>query len=103
MAASFLSTASTGATSPAVNSSARYSTGIRSASMAANRFPLSSASWPVSRTTSTTGDARGVGGVQNPPPLRLVQVLLVRSGGGGEDPVGVVEHQSDVPQPADAG
>ena len=46
--------------SPAVNSSARYSTGIRSASMAPNRLPWSSASWPWSRSRSTIGDSGGM-------------------------------------------
>ena len=33
---------------------------MRSASIAANRLPLSSASSPVSLTTSTTGDSGGM-------------------------------------------
>jgi hypothetical protein len=60
MAASLRSTASTGATSPAVNSSARYPIGIRRASIAAKRFSARSASTPVSRTMSTTGDNGGM-------------------------------------------
>jgi hypothetical protein len=60
IAASRRRTASTGLTSPAVNSSARYSMGIRRASMAAKRVPPSSASKPVSRTTSTTGESGGM-------------------------------------------
>ena len=60
IAANVRSERSTGAVSPAVNSSARYSTGIRSASMAPNRLPASSASWPVSRSASTTGESGGM-------------------------------------------
>ena len=35
--------------------------------------------------------------------LRVVEVVLVLDGGGRPDPVGVVEHQAEVAQPADAG
>ena len=59
MAASFFSTAVTRSASPAVKSSARYSTGMRSASMAPNRLPASSPSCPWSRSRSTTGESGG--------------------------------------------
>ena len=143
----------TGTVSPAVNSSARYSTGMRSWSIAANRLPVASASSPVSATTSTTGDSGGmyqtigivrysgcsgsatlyvlisdqIGercaasiqscgmparsasrttsgscGSQNTAALRLQQVVLVGHRRGLQHLVGVVEHEPDVPQPADA-
>ncbi len=60
IAASRARTSRTGAGSPAVNSSARYSTGMRSVSMAPNRLPADSPSCPVSRSVSTTGDSGGM-------------------------------------------
>ena len=60
IAAKMCSERDTGSTSPAVNSSARYSMGIRSDLMAPNRLPASSASLPVSRRASTTGDSGGM-------------------------------------------
>ena len=127
---------------------------MRSASIAANRLPRSSPSWPVSRSDVDDrrqrrdvpdhrhgavlrvqrqrhlvradqrvdrgalrgvdpvardagplgrGDDGRVVRVEEDPPLRLVQVVVVRRGGGLQHPVGVVEHQADVAQPADAG
>ena len=43
-----------------MNSPARYSTGMRSASTAPKRLPTSSPSWPVSRSASTMGDRGGM-------------------------------------------
>ena len=60
IAASFFSTPFTGATSPAVKRFARYSTGIRRVSIAPKRLSTSSASYPVSLMTSTTGDNGGM-------------------------------------------
>ncbi len=54
------SAASTGAGSPAVNSSARYASGIRRESMAANSFAGSSPSCPVAVRESTTGESGGM-------------------------------------------
>ena len=60
MAASFWSTSRTTSTSPALSSSARYSSGMRRASIAPNRLPPASASWPWSLSRSTTGDNGGM-------------------------------------------
>ena len=60
IAARVVSTRSISPVSPAVNSSARYSSGIRSASIAPNRTSAFSASCPWSRSRSTTGDSGGM-------------------------------------------
>ncbi|MNW63710.1 hypothetical protein D3C74_419380 [compost metagenome] len=51
---------STGTVSPAVKSPARYSSGMRSLEIAANRVRGSSPSLPDEPTTSTTGDSGGM-------------------------------------------
>ena len=60
IAASLARTSCTRRTSPAVNSSARYSAGMRSASIAPKRLSASSASWPLSFNASTTGESGGM-------------------------------------------
>ncbi len=60
MAARRRSTRSTGAVSPAVNSPARYSSGMRIFEIAANSVRPSSPSFPEAATTSTTGDSGGM-------------------------------------------
>ena len=59
MAASFLRTPVTTAVSPALNSPARYSMGMRRASMAPKRFSGSSPSCPSRLIASTTGESGG--------------------------------------------
>ena len=59
-AASVRSTRRTGPGSPAVNRLARYSAGMRSASMAAKTWSGSASSYPAACTMSATGDSGGM-------------------------------------------